>query len=66
MSLFIPLLQDLEQRTSLFSITDTSFRKEELAKNAFSALRVGSEANPSICGCLPNKMTGGQKCDEDG
>jgi len=26
----------------------------------------GSEANPSICGCLPNKMTGGQKCDEDG
>ena len=26
----------------------------------------GTEANPSICGCLPNKMTGGQTYDEDG
>jgi hypothetical protein len=25
-----------------------------------------NEANPSICGCQPNKMTGGQTYDEDG
>ena len=25
-----------------------------------------TEANPSICGCLPNKMTGGQTYDEEG
>ena len=29
------------EHTSLFSITDTSFRKEELTKNAFQVLRAG-------------------------
>ena len=35
-------------------------------RTALTQLMESNEANPSICGCQPTKMTGGQTYDEDG
>ena len=59
-------LRYLEQRVD----GSKSRRHEKLAaqvvRNDSKIMDVDLEANPSICGCQPIKMTGRQTCDEEG